>query len=89
MAYIPGTVERIIEATIGDVDKVVLNAPTLGELRRIHEVRRAELARPCLLVRVRVDRDDARRLDERGRRDDAEADGAAAEDGDGRALCGR
>ena len=85
---VTGAVERVVEAAVGDFDEVVLDAGALGELGGVDEFRRAEFARPFLLVGVGVDCDDARCLDEGGGRDDTETDGATAEDGDGRARCG-
>lgn len=77
----------IVKTPIRDLDKLVLNARALRQLRGVHEVGRAHLLRPGLLAGVRVDGDDARGFDEGRGGDDAEADGAAAKHGDGGVRC--
>lgn len=66
---------------------MVLNTSALWQLRGIHKVGSTEFTCPLLLVRVRVDSDDAGGLDESRRRDDTETNGAAAEDSDRGVLC--
>lgn len=84
--HVTRAVKGVVEATVGDLDQVVLDLLALGQLCGVHELSRAELARPFLLVGVGVDRDDARRLDEGGSCYNAETDSAAAEDSDGGVL---
>jgi hypothetical protein len=84
--YVSGAVKGVVEAAVGDIDQVVLDASAFGELEGVDELGGAKLFRPGLLVRVGVDGDDPRGLDEGGGGDDSETDGAAAKDGDGRAL---
>lgn len=75
-------VEREIAPAVRHLHDVVLDAHALGQLRGVHEVRRAELARHGLFAGVRVDRDDAGCFDECGGCDYSETDGATSEDGD-------
>ena len=44
--YVPGGVEGIIEATVGDLDQVVLDALALRKRSGVHKLMRPELARP-------------------------------------------
>lgn len=66
---------------------MVLNTFAIGQVARVDELGCAELARPRFLFGVYVDGDHARRLDEGGRVDAAQANAAAAKDGNRRALC--
>ena len=67
---------------------MVLNTFAIGQIARVDKVGRAKLARPRFLFGVYVDGDHARRLDEGGRVDAAQANAAAAKDGNRRTLCG-
>ena len=86
MTHVACCVERIVESTVRELDEVVLNAFTVGQLARVDEICRAKLARPRLLSGIHVDGNHARRPDEVGRVDAAQADAPATKDGNGRTL---
>ena len=84
--HISRAVKGKVQATIGDVNEMVLDALALRERSRVYELGRAKLVRPRLLAWVGVDCNDPCRPNEGGSRDYTETDGTAAEDGDVRAL---
>jgi hypothetical protein len=77
-----------VESAVCDLDEVVLNTFATGQLARVDKVGRAELARPCFLLRIYIDGDHARRPNLSGRVYAAQANAAAAKDSYRRTLCG-
>lgn len=86
--YVARRVKSKVESTVCDLDEVVLNTFAIGQLARVDKFGRAELARPRFLCGIHVDGDHARRPDEGGRIDAAQANAAAAKDSNRRTLCG-
>ena len=86
--YVARRVKGEVESTVCELDEVVLNTFAIGQLTRVDKVGRAELARPLFLCGIGVDGDHARRPDEIGRVDAAQANAAAAKDSNRRTLCG-
>ena len=79
--YIARSVKSKVESTVCDLDEMVLNTFAIGQIARVDKVGRAKLARPRFLFGVYVDGDHARRLDEGGRVDAAQANAATSKDG--------
>ncbi len=86
--YVARRIKGEVKSSICELDKVILNTFAIGQLARVDKVSRAELARPRFLCGIGVDGYHARRLDEFGRVDAAQANAATAKDGDRRTLCG-
>ena len=85
--HIARRVKGKVEPTVCELDEVILNALSLGQLLGVDKIRRAKLARPRFLCRAHIDGDHARSPDEGGRVDAAQAHAAAAKDGHRRTLC--
>lgn len=83
--HIPRAIERIIASTIRHLNQLLLNR-LVAQLRRVYEIRCAELLRPLLLRIVDVHNDDFGGPVFDGALDDAETDAPGAEDGDVGAL---
>lgn len=85
---ITGAVEGVVEATVSDLNQMILNTSTLGKLGGVDEFCGTEFPCPFLLVGVGVNGDDAGGFDKCRCSDDSETDGADTKDSDGRALWG-
>jgi hypothetical protein len=88
ITYVARRVKSEVEPTVRDLDEVILNTFAIGQFARVDKFGRAELARPRFLFGIDVDGDHARRPNEGGPVDAAQANAAAAKDGNRRTLCG-
>ena len=86
--YVARCIKSEVEPTVCELDEVVLDTFSIGQLARVDKVCRAELARPRFLLVAYVDGDHARRPNLSGRVDAAQANAAAAKDSNRRTLCG-
>ena len=80
-ADVAGAVKGVVTASVGQLEELVDNGLTLGQLGGVHKVGSTELSGPLLLGRVDVDDDDLAGALGDGTLDDAQADAASAEDG--------
>ena len=83
---ISGRIKGEIQASIGDLDKVILDPFAVWELSWIQEVRRTKLPSPSFFPRIRIDSDNTRGSHEASSIDDAETDATTAKDGDSGVL---
>lgn len=78
---IASSVEGEVQASVCDLDEVILDALTLWQCRRVDEIRGTHLPCPAFFVGVGIYGNDARCANGGRRGDDAEPDGTAAKDG--------
>jgi hypothetical protein len=69
-----------VKPTIRELDKVILDAFSIGELLRVDKLGRAKLARRRFLCRIYVNCNHTRRPDEVSRVDATQANTATTED---------
>ena len=81
-------IESEVESSVGDIDKVLGDGLSLGNVgERVDELGGSELESDLLLRRVGVDGDDSGGLLDLSSLEESETDTSGSEDGDGGVLC--
>lgn len=83
---ISGGIKGEIQASIGNLDKVILDAFAAWELGWIQEVRRTKLPSPSFFPSIRINSDNTRGPHEASGIDNPETDAATTKDGDSGVL---
>ena len=79
---ISGRIKGEIQASIGDLNKVILDPFAAWELSWIQELCRTKLPSPCFFPRIRINSDNTRSSHEASSIDKAETDATTTKDGD-------
>jgi hypothetical protein len=84
--YIPGAVKSVIQTTIRNCNKVVLNFCPLWQFVGIDKIGSTHFHGPCFLAGISINSDDARSLNKVRGLYDTKSNGPASEDSDRRSL---
>lgn len=87
MTDVASAIKSVVQAAIGDVDEVILNALPLLQVHGVDKVSCAHLDCPCFFVRVCVYCDNAGRLHKTRSLNNTKTDCTTSEDRDRRSLC--